>query len=38
VRIAVRSDEAPPELLELADAVIDGPAAVVEMLEYLAEV
>jgi trehalose 6-phosphate phosphatase len=38
VRIAVRSDEAPPELLELADAVIDGPAAVVEMLEHLAEV
>ena len=38
MRIAVRSDEAPPELLELADAVVDGPAAVVEMLERLAGV
>jgi trehalose 6-phosphate phosphatase len=36
VRIAVRSPEAPAELLELADAVLDGPRDVAELLEHLA--
>jgi trehalose 6-phosphate phosphatase len=36
IRIAVRSAEAPAELLELADGEVGGPDAVVEMLESLA--
>jgi trehalose-phosphatase len=36
VRIAVRSPEAPAELLELADAVLDGPREVAELLRHLA--
>jgi len=36
VRVAVRSNEAPPELLERADLVIDGPQAFVELCEGLA--
>lgn len=35
LRIAVRSDEAPPELLERADVVVDGPAGAVELLRRL---
>jgi trehalose 6-phosphate phosphatase len=37
VRIAVRSPEAPRALLAAADAVVEGPAAVIELLEHLAE-
>lgn len=37
VRIGVRSREAPPELLERADLVVDGPPGVVEVLRLLAE-
>jgi trehalose 6-phosphate phosphatase len=36
VRIAVRSPEAPEELLELADEVLDGPKEVAELLQHLA--
>ena len=36
VKVAVRSNEAPAELLALADAVVDGPADVLELLEHLA--
>lgn len=35
VRIAVRSDESPAELLERADLVVDGPTAVVALLRHL---
>jgi trehalose 6-phosphate phosphatase len=34
-RIAVRSDEAPDELLETADLVVDGPEGVRELLQQL---
>lgn len=34
-RIAVKSDEAPPELLARADEVVEGPAAAVELLGAL---
>ena len=37
VRIAVRSDEAPPELLDRADLVVEGPPAVLEILDRLAQ-
>jgi trehalose 6-phosphate phosphatase len=36
VRVGVRSDEAPPELLERADLVVDGPAGVAALLRSLA--
>lgn len=36
VRAAVASDEAPPELLERADVVLEGPAGVVGLLSRLA--
>lgn len=36
VRVAVRSDEAPSELVERADVVLDGPPDVVAALELLA--
>jgi trehalose 6-phosphate phosphatase len=36
LRIAVGSAEAPAELLERADVVVDGPAGLVELLETLA--
>ncbi len=36
IRVAVRSAEAPPELLAAADAVLDGTTAVFELLEHLA--
>lgn len=35
LRIAVASAEAPPELLERADVVVDGPAGAVELLRKL---
>lgn len=35
LRIAVRSSEAPPELLERADVVVDGPAGAVALLKEL---
>ncbi|HUP84803.1 MAG TPA: trehalose-phosphatase [Acidimicrobiales bacterium] len=35
LRIAVRSDEAPPELLERADLLVDGPAGSLELLRAL---
>ena len=35
LRIAVASDEAPPELLERADVVVEGPAGAVELLRKL---
>ena len=35
MRVAVASDEAPPELIERADVVLDGPPAVVEFLRTL---
>ena len=35
LRIAVDSDEAPPELLERADVVVEGPAGAVEFLQRL---
>jgi len=35
VRVAVRSDEAPSELLERADIVVDGPVGAVELLAAL---
>ena len=36
VRVAVSSDEAPPQLLERADIVVDGPAEMVRLFEDLA--
>lgn len=36
VRVAVNSDEAPPELLERADWVVDGPTGALALLEALA--
>lgn len=36
LRIAVESAEAPPELLERADVVVEGPAGAVELLRKLA--
>jgi trehalose 6-phosphate phosphatase len=36
IRVAVRSNEAPPELLARADLVIDGPGAFVELCRSLA--
>jgi trehalose 6-phosphate phosphatase len=36
--IAVRSAEAPRQLIEAADAVVDGPLAVVELLNHLADI
>jgi trehalose 6-phosphate phosphatase len=35
VRIAVRSDEAPPELLERADVIVDGPVGTLGLLRRL---
>jgi trehalose 6-phosphate phosphatase len=35
VKVAVASDEAPPELLARADLVVDGPGALVELLRTL---
>lgn len=35
VRVAIRSAEAPPELLERADVVLDGPGAGVDLLRSL---
>jgi trehalose 6-phosphate phosphatase len=35
VRVAVCSDESPPELLERADVTVDGPVGMVELLERL---
>ena len=35
LRIAVRGDETPPELLGSADIVVDGPAGLVELLRSL---
>jgi trehalose 6-phosphate phosphatase len=37
VRFAVRSPEAPRALLAAADAVVDGPPEVIELLEHLAD-
>src|SRR5207248_621477 len=36
LRIGVRSAEAPTELLDRADLIVDGPAGVVELFERLA--
>lgn len=36
VRVGVRSDEAPPEVLERADLVVDGTGGVLDLLERLA--
>ena len=36
VKVGVRSEEAPPDLLERADLVVDGPPGVVEVLRLLA--
>jgi len=36
VRVAVRSEESPPELLDAADAVVDSPAALAGLLADLA--
>ncbi|MFN2490138.1 MAG: trehalose-phosphatase [Actinomycetota bacterium] len=36
VRVGVDSDEAPPELIERADVVVDGPTGVLELLRRLA--
>lgn len=36
VRVAVRSQEAPEDLLDRADLVVDGPEGLVELLDYLA--
>jgi trehalose 6-phosphate phosphatase len=36
LRVAVRSAEAPPELLDQADLVVDGPPGLRELLERLA--
>jgi trehalose 6-phosphate phosphatase len=35
VRVAVRSDEAPPELLERADVIVDGPPGTLDWLQTL---
>lgn len=35
LKVAVDSDEAPPELLERADIVVDGPSAAVAFLRRL---
>jgi len=35
LRVAVRSDEAPAELLDAADLVVDGPEGVRDLLQYL---
>lgn len=35
LRVAVRSDEAPAELLEAADLIVDGPEGARELLEHL---
>ena len=35
VRVAVRSDEAPSELLDRADVVVDGPAGALALLREL---
>jgi trehalose 6-phosphate phosphatase len=35
VRVAVRSDEVPPELLDRADLVVDGPTGVLQLLRDL---
>ncbi|HEV2895785.1 MAG TPA: trehalose-phosphatase, partial [Actinomycetota bacterium] len=35
LRVAVRSEEAPAELLDAADLVVDGPEGVRELLEHL---
>jgi trehalose 6-phosphate phosphatase len=35
LRVAVRSDEAPAELLDAADLVVDGPPGARELLEHL---
>jgi trehalose 6-phosphate phosphatase len=35
IRVAVASDEGPPELREAADVVVDGPAGVLELLRRL---
>jgi trehalose 6-phosphate phosphatase len=37
VRVGVRSDEAPPEILERADVVVEGPVGVGELLSSLAQ-
>jgi trehalose 6-phosphate phosphatase len=37
LRVAVRSPEAPAELLERADVLVDGPAGALELLRTLAE-
>lgn len=37
VRVGVRSEEAPPQLLDRADLVLDGPEAVLEALRTLAD-
>lgn len=37
VRVGVRSDEAPAEILERADVLVDGPAGVAELLSSLAQ-
>ena len=36
LRVAVSSEESPPELLEMADLVVDGPQGVLEILRALA--
>ena len=36
-KVGVRSDEAPDELLDVADVVVDGPAGVVDLLSRLLE-
>lgn len=36
VRVAVRGDETPPELLRAADLQVDGPAGLVQLLRQLA--
>jgi trehalose 6-phosphate phosphatase len=36
LRVAVRSDEAPPALLAEADLVLEGPAGVLDFLRRLA--
>ena len=35
VKVAVASDEAPPELVARADVIVDGPAGLVELLRTL---
>jgi len=36
LRVAVRSEEAPPQLLAEADLIIEGPAGVLDFLQQLA--